>query len=101
MEQSNTTASSKEPETYDQALRRLAQQALQVQSACNMSGIAQTFARVVLELRSLHPEFGTEMINMHPITQMWVSKLHTLAGMGLSDVEQFGSAYKTCEELAK
>ena len=101
MEQSNTTTSSVTQETTEQGLKRLAQQALQVQNACNMSGIAHSFAKAMSELRVLQPQLGTDALNSHPITRLWASKVHDLAGMGLSNSNRFSDALKACEELAK
>ena len=80
-------------------IEQLATEALRVQNACNLSGLAIRFAEVVSELRACLPKAGTDEINQHPIVRLWVSKLHDLAGMGLSDWAAFADANKACELL--
>ncbi|MFZ4580975.1 MAG: hypothetical protein ACOYOB_21530 [Myxococcota bacterium] len=101
-----------------------AQQAFDVQDACNLSGCAYSFSRVMdcictedrlrsaafdqarhgdmtePERRRLAGRFGTEWKNQHPIVRLFLSKMHDLAGMGPSDVKPFGEAYDLCCKIA-
>jgi hypothetical protein len=77
----------------------LAQEAIQVQDAVNMGGVARRFAEVVATLQSNGLVQGTDDLNRHPIVRMWVSKMHDLAGMGLTDPDQFSLAYSMCRQL--
>lgn len=63
-------------------LEGLAAEALQIQDACNLSGLAIRFAVVVVELREcLRSETGgvnTDDVNQHPIVTMWLAKMADL-----------------------
>jgi hypothetical protein len=79
-------------------LARLARDAIAVQDACNMSGVARSFAEAVIDLREIMPTIGTSDFNMHPIICVWASKIHDMARMGISDGDRYGKAYKWCLE---
>lgn len=85
-------------------LQDLAKEALQVQDACNLSGVVHGFSRAITELREILRETGgdlsTAAVNQNPICCLWASKIHDLAQMGLSDHERFRIAYDACEEMA-
>lgn len=83
----------------------LAREAMQIQNACNPLGLTKGFAEATQELADLMREsgefpFSTYAVSCHPVFQLWASKLHDLACMGLSDTEQFGKAYDECKKLA-
>ena len=81
------------------ALDKLAAEAIAVQDACNLSGLAIRFANVVVELRALLqdvPEFETEMINRHPIVTLWVMKMADLNGCAWEADAKFSAAYDWC-----
>ena len=85
-------------------LQDLAREALQVQDACNLSGVVHAFSRAITELREILRNDGivdTNTINQNPICCLWASKIHDLARMGLSDHERFRVAYDACRELAE
>jgi hypothetical protein len=80
----------------------LAQEAIDIQDACNLLGLSKGFAKAMQELKDelerLKQYTGTDQINTHPITVLWTNKLSNLSeGSTLSD---FGLAYHTCCELA-
>lgn len=77
----------------------LAQEALDIQDACNSCGLAQQFAEVMRELFN-HPENtgGTSWANQHAITQMWVSKFADLADLELTLAP---TAYPEVRKLAR
>lgn len=81
-------------------LTDLAREAIQIQDASNLSGLVHGWSRSVSRLRELLPDNGTDVINRHPISQLWAAKLHELAGMGLSDSDNYGEAYDACKSLA-
>ena len=65
------------------SMRDLANEAIRVQDACNMSGIVLSFGRSIARLRVLLREMDREStyeINDHPIVKAWASKIHDLAG---------------------
>lgn len=59
-------------------LKQLAQEALDVQDACNLCGVAQSFARAMIDLGE-HTR-GTDERNMHPISVLWADKIAHLTG---------------------
>jgi hypothetical protein len=62
-------------------LQELAREALAVQDACNLSGVAQGFARAMADLCALVP--GTDARNAHPIAVLWADKIAHLTGTQL------------------
>lgn len=75
----------------------LAKEAMDVQDACNLSGVVHGFSRAITELRSYYD--STWDINTHPISVMWASKIasltHCETGLALSD------AMAWCEKVSK
>jgi len=61
----------------------LAREALQVQDACNLSGVVLSFGRSITRLRRLleaEGNGGMDSINHNPICQAWASKIADLSG---------------------
>lgn len=85
-------------------LNQLAQEAIDVQDACNLSGVVHGWHRAMEDLftilRGPPHNLGTDSINQHPINQLWASKCHDLARMGMSDYEAYSKAYDACKKLA-
>jgi len=87
-------------------LQQLASEALRAQDACNISGIAISFAEAIVNLRRLlesEPGFSTDALARHPITQAWVSKLDSLSGASY-DCEHASLArtcFNICEDIAE
>ena len=83
-------------------LKRLAEEAIEVQSACNGLAVAKRYGEVILELRDLLVTLGeptdTDALRKHPINRLWASKIHDLAGLGLSDVMTYTRAYHWCQD---
>jgi hypothetical protein len=77
-------------------MRELAQEAIDIQNACNGIGVAQGFARSMLELHELLNKTQYVRVSDHPVWCLWVSKLHDMGSMGLSDTERYGAAYSAC-----
>lgn len=63
--------------------RELAQEAWDVQDACNMGGVSAAFARAVRDLNQIARERGkgTDWVNAHPVTKAWASKIASLSEM--------------------
>ena len=59
-------------------IEALALEALRVQDACNLSGVAQAFARVMSALCDRVP--NTDPRNRHPIAVLWADKIAHLTG---------------------
>lgn len=80
-------------------IQQAAQCAIDVQDACNLSGVLGAFNDIVFD--TLWPEArrigqGTEWVNTHPICTLFLDKL-----CDLNQRADFYAAYGACEELAK
>ncbi len=78
----------------------LAKEALQVQDACNLSGIVFSLAKHMQTLCD-HPRCtGTSWRNHHPIVVLFLSKLDSLCTGDLSDgVGSFSKAYDLINDV--
>lgn len=94
----------KEPEKEPRTLKALAQEAIDVQNACNPMGISKSYAAALLELsqrlRLDKLDASTDAMCCHPIARMWACKVHDIHGMGLSNTDRFSDAYIACKDLA-
>lgn len=61
-------------------LQELAQEALDVQNACNLCGVAQGFARTMIDLGK-YVQTASDEMNHHPIAQLWIDKMCSLCGI--------------------
>jgi 23S rRNA C2498 (ribose-2'-O)-methylase RlmM len=86
------------------ALAEMARDALAVQDACNLTGVAHSFSVACCRLREAMKDAGlatdTESVNRHPVVVLWVDKLCQLAGLK-QDSDAAADAWRACEELAK
>jgi len=87
-------------------LQELAEEAIQIQDACNLSGLVHAWSRAIADLREhwenkTIPCTCTTEFNRHPINRLWASKVHDLTQMGLSDIDAYGTAYEACKLLMK
>ena len=73
-------------------LQELAREALSVQDACNLCGVAQGFARAMSRLRKLYPD--TSVYNSHPIAHAWINKMMDLSGTDLD-----GACFANVQEI--
>jgi hypothetical protein len=76
-------------------LKKLASDALIVQSACNPVGITRSLNLALIELSKMG--LGTDAISKHPITRMYLTQLSFLSGMNY-DNYSYPEDYKKCEE---
>ena len=60
-------------------IKELAQEALDVQNACNLTAVIQSFARAMIDLGK-HVK-GTDARNSHPVTVLWADKVAHLTGI--------------------
>jgi hypothetical protein len=80
-------------------IQEAAQTALDVQDACNLSGVLASFKEIVHEV--LWPEArrlgkGTEWVNNHYVVTLFLSKL-----TDLNHNQDFSQAYDACKALAR
>jgi hypothetical protein len=63
--------------------QELAKLALQVQDACNLSGVVHSFSAVMTDLWELSRTVegrGTAWVNQHPVAKAFASKIESLSG---------------------
>ncbi len=92
-------------------IQEAAKQAIEVQDACNLSGVLRAFQNIVSEV--IWPEAnrlgkGTDWVNCHPICVMFLSKLCSLnGGSSSNDYNEAAGTYDymhasdECEKLSK
>lgn len=86
-------------------MQQAAQCAIDVQDACNLSGVLAAFKDIVHD--TLWPEArrlnkGTDWVNQHPICTLFIDKLADLncPGRECGTVGDFYPAYEECIRLA-
>ena len=76
------------------------QNALDVQSACNLSGVVKSFADVMGRIfdEGHSGKKGTDWINTHSICRLYAEQIAHLSGAGMaSDCESYQIAYRNVE----
>lgn len=91
------------PEPLAERMRRHYADAIQVQNACNLSGVVHSLSRMLPDIRDEVNAAGggTEEVNRHPIVTLFIEKLVSLNGRWVDGAGQFCEALHTCEERAK
>jgi len=86
----------------NQTLKEHAKDALNVQNACNLSGVVHSFDKVVTDLWEEANRIGkgTDWVNTHPIVQAYVDKLASLARVQ-SNVNNVFDAFEACRKIAE
>jgi len=79
-------------------LAKLAHNAIQVQDACNLSGVAHGFARAMSALCDLG--LSTDERNTHPIAIVWADKIAHLTGTQGAHVARISAAFDEVMDLA-
>ena len=76
--------------------------ALDVQDACNLSGVVIAFARVMEKICNVANDkgLGTEWKNNHAIARMYSSKIESLTAGAEDPAYEFMKAYEECEKMA-
>jgi hypothetical protein len=68
-------------------------------------GLTKGFAKTTQELadilRATNQPSDTASIRSHPVFRLWASKMHDIAGLGLSDTDRYGEAYDACTKMAE
>lgn len=82
-------------------IKEAAQQALEIQDASNLSGIANSFPEVIKAIWKEANRLGkgTVWVNNHPICKLFIDKMDSLAE--ISAFHGYGKAYDYVKELAK
>ena len=85
----------------NRTMKDLAQNALNVQDAVNLSGIIHSFSKDISRLRvllneELGNEFSTDKLNQHPVCQLYANKITSLT----RDYDNaFSAAYRWCLDV--
>lgn len=61
-------------------IQQMAQFALSVQNACNLSGVVRAFGEITDSMRIEH-KMDTHTCNYHPVSQLFACKIADLAGV--------------------
>jgi hypothetical protein len=72
--------------------------AIAVQDACNLSGVAHNLSRIMTRLwdEARATGKGTDWVNKHPIVVLYAAKLYDLAGAE----RNYSAAYNICTAKA-
>lgn len=83
-------------------IQQAAQSAIDVQNACNLSGVAQSFAQAMLILRAQPACQGTKWANEHPIAVLYAVQIAFLTGVAViaDNRYNYNKCYSECEKLA-
>ena len=81
-------------------LKQLAQDALDVQNACSLLAVVNSFSKAVSDLREA-VSGSTDVINNHPITIVWVDKLASLTGTQDLGNDRVMKAYSEVSMMAE
>lgn len=88
-------------------LRQLAQEAIDVQNACNILGVSKSYAQAMDDLwealNAGQKNIGLAHVSNHAIAQLWCFKLADMhhLGVGENATEGYGAVYETCRRLAE
>ena len=81
-------------------MAQLAEEAIQVQDACNLTAVVKGMDRAIASLRELGVT-GTDEIREHFVTRLWAAKVADLCGYILFDVGCFSDAYNRCQAVVE
>jgi len=84
-------------------LQEAAQAALDVQSACNLSGVVNSFAEVtkILWEEARRTGKGTDWVNTHPICWMFSTQIVHLSNRHVKSAVELFHVYNEVEQIAK
>jgi len=74
-------------------IEQLAQEVLDVQDACNLSGVLGSAYRAACDLRRVL-DAGTDTINRHPIMVLWADKIAHLTDTQTIGNDRVSAAYR-------
>lgn len=82
-------------------IQEAAKLAIDVQDACNLSGVTFSFAKVMQAICDdgrASPHKGTDWRNNHPVAKLFIWKMALLNGIEVNG--DFGEPYDMCKRLA-
>ena len=80
-------------------IKQLAQESLNVQNACNLSGVVHGFSRAMTDL--CEHVSGTDAKNNHPICILWADKIAQLTGTQTLGNDVVSAAYDKVYAMTK
>lgn len=85
------------PEDLEE-MKKLAEKAMAVQNACNLSGVVSAFAGIMSTLNDIAYRLGegTDWKNHHPVCVLFTNKMSDLSG---SAFEEYSRAYRWAQEM--
>jgi hypothetical protein len=93
-------------ELEERIISSMAEDAINVQNACNLVAVVGSFHVVIQDLWWLARKRGkgNDWVDAHPVTRAWADKIASLTGVqGISAVgpDPADEAHKLCHDLAK
>ena len=86
------------------SIQELADEAIKVQDACNLSGVLLSYHTACVNLRNTLADTGkpsdTDSVNKHSIMQLWADKVASLTGTQGWTFADGSKAYETVYKLA-
>jgi hypothetical protein len=80
-------------------LKQAAQTALDVQNACNLSGVLRTWGETRDAVNAACA--GTRERNGHPVNVLFANKCADMTGQFCDDAEPYSRAYEACQAIAR
>jgi hypothetical protein len=83
------------------ALQQAAQDAIEVQNACNLSGVVHSFSHILTDVlwpAAREGNHGTDWVNQHPISKLFASKIEDLSRVNYGALT-FSDAYDACHAI--
>lgn len=81
-------------------IKQMAQMAIDVQSAVNLSGVVRSFHEITTTMRNEHG-MDTPTCNHHPVCVMFSAQIAFLTNSGYPDNDAYNRAYAACRQLVK
>lgn len=83
-------------------LKLICQNALDVQCACNLSGVVHSFSRDITQLwdicRAVTGQ-GTDWVNTHPACILYADKIVSLSSAGVTTGDNYSNAWSHCWDV--
>ena len=82
--------------------KEMAEEALGVQNACNLSGVVISFSNIITEVRTrleAEGKGGTDAVNTHPVCVLYADKVAHLTGTQGFGNDGVGAAYNWAHDL--
>lgn len=95
-----------ETDTLMERYRRCAKDALDVQSACNLSGVVHSYSKAMStlwEVAHAQKKGGTDWVNRHPIAVLFAVQVASITRVAIiaDDACDYSKCYTACEQIAR